>query len=158
MLRWTKYNNIICIAQGLAMSESIMGAILALSPYFQRMSYLLLNSTTPSNTMNTKYFSYISNCSVMLCSLVPTNQFLINYSFFLCHFLTNIFKIGPTIKTICQRQSLNNTQLFPANQNKIWVLHYPHIFSLLCKTRRRSPVDRRHSNRLSFTNRQNPTL
>ena len=28
------------LGQGLAKSESIMGAILALSPYFQRMSYV----------------------------------------------------------------------------------------------------------------------
>ena len=54
--------------QGLAKLESIMWEILALSPYFQRMSYFLWMNFTTQYTMNTKYFScaYQLQCNVVL--------------------------------------------------------------------------------------------
>ena len=45
--------SVIWLCQGLAKSGSIIGAVPALSLYFQVMSYLF--DTIPGNTMNTKY-------------------------------------------------------------------------------------------------------
>ena len=76
----------IFLCQGFAKSESIMGAILALSPCFQRMLYIFVtDSTISGNTMHTKYFSFSFQVQ---CNVVFVGKF----NFVTCQNLCDGFK------------------------------------------------------------------